>query len=234
MMVDIRLPNINADTPAGKIAQMQNYMYQLVEQLNWALSTVDSAQNGNTENIVLEKQSKPLSQEEAVSTFNAIKALIIKSADIVYAYEDQMKKDFDGVYVAESDFGEFAQRTNQSLEEDSTKIQQNFTNIQTLTGSVNTILETQAYIKSGLLDYDAQGNAIYGVEVGQTDDGTFNKYARFTAGGIYFFLPGSSEAVAWMTGNKLFILNAEITGNLKVGNYVFDTSNGLAIKWVGD
>jgi hypothetical protein len=53
MGIDIRLPNITATDTEGKMAQMQSYMHQLVEQLNWALATVDNAIQGNTAGDVL-------------------------------------------------------------------------------------------------------------------------------------------------------------------------------------
>ena len=78
MGIDIRLPNINAQTTEGQMSQMQSYLHQLVEQLNWAFSTVSDAQSGNTSNIVTDKPIEEISPEEAENTFNSIKALIIR------------------------------------------------------------------------------------------------------------------------------------------------------------
>ena len=85
MSIDIRFPNITATTAEGQMAQMQSYMHQLVQQLNWALNTIGDAQNGNMSNVVTNGSEKDISSEEAEDTFNSIKALIIKSADIVKA-----------------------------------------------------------------------------------------------------------------------------------------------------
>jgi len=43
-MIDIRLPNITADSEAEQIAQIKSYLHQLVQQLNWALSVLESGQ----------------------------------------------------------------------------------------------------------------------------------------------------------------------------------------------
>lgn len=236
MGIDIRLPNINAETTEGQMQQMKSYMYQLVQQLNWALNTINDVSEGNTENIVLNVGSKEIAQDEQ-DTFNSIKALIIKSADIIEAYYDAMKVNFDGEYVAKSDFGTFKEATSNSITANSTSISQLYTNIQTIITEVSRIIDTQAWINSGLLGYDSQGIPIYGVEVGQkaTVDGveTFNKYARFTASGIYFYLPGINDPVAWMNGTKLYITNTEITGELKIAGFKIVNTNGLAFKWVG-
>ena len=108
--------------------------------------------------------------------------------------------------------------------------------MQTISGQVETILSTNAWIRSGLLE-EIDGIPVYGIEVGQTTQSggqeVFNKYARFTAEGIYFYLPSAPKPIAWMSGRKLYIGNAEITGSLKLGKYVCDTSDGVAFQWVG-
>ena len=231
MEINIRLPQVTGGSVEKQIAQLQSYMYQMVEQLNYALNAIGSSSEEKTEIVTTEKGSE-ISPEEAQKNFDSIKALIIKSADIVRAYYDQMKVSFDGEYAAQSDFGSFSESTNQTITANSASITQLFSNLQTISETVDMIKETRAWIKSGELD-----TGIYGVEVGQTieQDGveTFNKYARFTADGIYFFLPGYSTAVAWMTGTKLFISNAAIQGKLTIGNYEIDSSNGITFKWIG-
>ena len=131
-MIDIRLPNITATDTEGKMSQMQSYMHQLVEQLNWALATVDNAIQGNTANVSVTSQNGSNSEEEAVDTFNSIKALIIKSADIVTAYEDVMRQDFNGEYVAVSDFGTYKENTTREIVDTSTKVDNIFTNVQSI------------------------------------------------------------------------------------------------------
>ena len=40
MSIHIGLPNITATTDTGRLQQLQSYMHQLAQQLNWALNTV--------------------------------------------------------------------------------------------------------------------------------------------------------------------------------------------------
>lgn len=243
MSIDIRLPNITAPTTEGQMAQMQSYMHQLVEQLNWALNTVGNAQSGDASNIVIDKQDKDISPEEAENTFNSIKALIIKSADIVRAYEETMRTTYNGEYIAVSDFGTYMEKTNKTVEENSKYTNEVYTNIQTITnesgGGRLDILEsesreTNAYIKRGLLGYDDNGNAIYGVEVGETnEDGAYTKYARFKSDRLSFYDADSNE-VAYIGAGSLFIKGkAVFLGEVQFGGYQADTTDGLAFTWVG-
>ena len=235
MNIDIRLPNINAQTTEGQMAQMQSYMHQLVQQLNWAFSTVTDAQSGNASNIVIDKPSEEISPEEAEDTFNSIKALIIKSADIVRAYEKTMKTEYNGEYVAVSDFGTYMADTNRVIEENSQYTNEQFTKVETIIDGIESdVTESNAYIKRGLLGYHTRlKKDVYGVAVGETDDnGNYKKYAWFISEGLCLFDENGNEK-AYISQNKLYITDAVFLGAAQFGGYKADTTDGLAFTWVG-
>ena len=245
MGINIGLPNITGNSPPEQLRQMQSYLFQMVEQLNWALSTVETYMvegTASTSNAIKFEQSEEISQKEAEDTFNSIKALIIKSADIVKAYEETIMTDFNGTYFAGSDFGTYLKQTKSSIEENSEGVREYYTNIQTITNADGTgsldILEeetrkTNAYIKRGLLYYDDSGKAIYGVEVGETnEDGAFLKYARFKADRLSFYDVQDTE-VAYIGNGCLYILGtSRFIGDVFFGKYKADTSDGLAFTWI--
>ena len=241
MSIDIRLPNINAGTEAGQLRQIRSYLYQFAEQLKWALSTLETggtgaSANGSTPGAV------SASPEAATpgSTFNSIKSLIIKSADIVDAYYEQISRRLEGDYVAQSQFGSYAEQTSQSISENSAAIERVFTNMQQISSALeevkNSLIEVNAYMQSGLLAYDENGVPIYGLEVGQrnTVDGeeVFNRYARFTANRLSFYDRNGTE-VAYMSDYKFYIKNGEITETLKLGAFLIDTRAGFRLKFAG-
>lgn len=241
MGIEIRLPNITASDTEGKMSQMQSYMHQLVEQLNWALSTVDNAIQGNTANVAMTSQNGSKSEEDAVDTFNSIKALIIKSADIVTAYEESMREDFNGEYVAVSDFGKYKEDTNLTITKTSHNIEELFTSVETITnengnGTLdNLVRETEAVIKRGELgtykNGELAGKKAVGVAVGEKNEsGEFKSYAWFTATRLSFLDDGWE--IAYISQNKLHVSNASFTETVMFGNYKADMSNGLAFVWV--
>ena len=240
MTIDIRLPNITASTEAGKLQQMQSYMYQLVEQLNWALNTVQTAQEGSTSAVVYQ-QKQPATPQEAEDTFNSIKALIIKSADIVKAYEETILTNFNGEYFADSDFGTYLEQTSRSIEENSKGVTESYTRIESIDSRVvgveDEVRITNAYIRRGLLDNDK-----YGIEVGETsEDGVFRRYSRFTAEKVSFYDVNGNEVAYIGAGdadkgntNCLYITGkAVFLGEMQLGGYKTDTSDGLAFTWIG-
>ena len=243
MGIDLRFPNITATSAEGQMAQMQSYMHQLVQQLNWALNTIGDAQSGNTSNIVVGGSGEEISPKEAEDTFNSIKALIIKSADIVKAYEETIKTDFNGEYFADSDFGSYLEQTSRSIEENSKGVTEMYTNVQTITDKVSGLEEdvrtTNAYIRKGLLD---ENDMIYGIEVGETtQDGAYITYAQFTSDKLTFFdanknpvaYVGAGEADKSDTNNLYVLGKARFVGDIHMGGYRADTSDGLAFTWVG-
>lgn len=242
-VIDLRFPKITAETPEAQIRQLHSYVYQLVEQLNWALDAVGGGMS--SQQVVLPRgggsASAASEEADAQKSFASIKALIIKSADIVNAYSETITKQLEGRYEALSQFGAFVEETRASIEANSTNITQNYTNVQKLISEGDDALAERinelgervknAYIKTGLLDDDEQ---IYGVEVGETvDDGTFNKYARFTSDRLSFYDQNGTE-VAYVSDYKLYITNMEVKGSFKLRYYTLDSSKGLAFKWVGD
>lgn len=239
MSFDFKLPNITASSDSGKVEQIRSYLYQLTEQLKWALNSIES----NSGYVVAQKgsqtTSKDISESEAQATFNSIKSLIINSAEIVEAYSEKISKTLLGEYVAKSDFGEYTEHTTQTINADSKNVESLYNSIQKIISDIDniehSIIEVNAHIKSGQLYYDEKGVPIYGLEVGQINeiDGeeVFNKFARFTSDRLSFYDKNDTE-IAYISDYKLYITNAHITGTLTLGRFVFDTSDGLAIKWV--
>ena len=238
---DIKFPNITASNDAGTIEQIRSYLYQLAEQLKWALNSIDS---GGTKTLQQSSQAREeiLPEKEAQATFKSIKSLIIKSADIVNAYYEEISKRFEGEYVAQSDFGTFVELTNQTIITNSTGIENLFSSMQELITDIENIesnlIEVNAHIKSGLLGYDENEVPIYGLEIGQINeiDGekVFDKYARFTSDRLSFYDQNDAE-VAYISDYKLYIRNVEIKGSLQEGGYkdFIDSNGGIVTKWVG-
>lgn len=242
MSVQFKTPNITGRTDHEKLAQMQTYLYQMAKQLQWAFETVQVGTYSDNMPRVQQTGGGSGSSDDPTKTFNSIKALIIKSADIVHAYQQKLEQSFAGVYVAQSDFGTYSQETNQRIETNSAEIAQFFTNLQTITTAVEglerMVIGVNAYINSGELYTDDNGVPIYGIEVGQRTevDGVqvFNKYARFTANKLSFYDANDNE-VAYISDYKLYITNVEVTGSYRIGHLVdMVQSDGSVIrKYIG-
>lgn len=101
-MTDIRLPNItaNADTPT-QMAQMRSYLYQMVEQLNWALNALDNEASGRQGRTAAHTDTRAEGGSQSEDGTNQrmanLRDLIIKSAETAQAELENLKKDYKSI-----------------------------------------------------------------------------------------------------------------------------------------
>ena len=239
----IRYPNITGTTDTQKLDQMKSYLYQIVDELNFQLdkavtttSSVASSYPSSTN-----EAARPQKKTDPMSTFNDIKAIIIKSADIVNAYYDRINARLEGVYVAESDFGTYAEQTSQDIKANSKLIEQFYTDLQQIItdvdNAVHSQIEVSAHINSGLLYYADDGTPVYGLEIGQrtevNGEEVFDKFARFTAEKLSFYDQNGNE-VAYISDRKLYITHIEVTGSYAQGGFVDTTlaDGSIVTRWM--
>ena len=239
-MINIRLPNINATTEKEQLIQVKSYLHQLVQELNWALSSMEP---GAAKSTGKEQASgNAVTREEMTTSYNELRSLIMKSANTVSAYYETAETRYNSLYVAQSDFGTYKEAAEQRIVENSTSLEQFFTNVQEIITQIDTLehslVEVNANIRSGLLDTDDNGVPIYGVEVGQRTeiDGVevFDKFARFTSDRLSFYDQNDNE-VAYISDRKLYINHVEVKATFQMGGFV-DTvlsDKSIVTKWVG-
>ena len=185
-----------------------------------------------------------------MSTFNQVKSLIIKSADIVNAYYEEINRRLEGVYVAESEFGTYQEQISQDITETAEGINRAFSRIQNIEGELEQTIGTSANIRSGLLftvgeetlepelgQTLPEGAVVFGVEIGQSttvnDVEVFHKFARFTAYGMTLY-DTNGNLSAYITDNRMNIPNAVIKNSLTRGGYqeTIKADGSVVEKWV--
>lgn len=207
---DIRLPELTGSTEAEQLLQIQHYLYRLAEQLQFAFSTVSQEQDS-----IRSAQNAAVRTPE--QTFSSLKSLIVKSADVVQTISQQVEQKLEGSYVAQSQFGTFQQETEQRIAATDQNIEQRFRILQEVTSLVeqinSSLLEVNAYIRTGLLFHSEDGAPVYGVEIGQQNlvDGTvtFRKFARLAADRLSFYDANDTE-VAYISDYQLHVTGARI------------------------
>ena len=239
--MSIPLPRQITGSGQEQLRQIQSYLFRLSQELELALGTVDkqlltlrdtAAQTERAVRTVSESQS-PKAQ------FSSLKALIIKSADIVNAYYEEIGRKLSGEYVAQSDFGTFRQETRQSITENSQGITRAFSDLQTIENTLaelsGAVTQVNAWIKTGKLGEDQDSVPVYGVEIGQQTekDGivAFQKFARLLADRLSFFDRNGLE-VSYIGEESMHITRAEVSalaagdasaGKLQMGEYLWFT-----------
>lgn len=104
-MADFRHPNITAPTADGQLRQIRDYLYQLTNQLNYAVKTVDNEERIQNLKSSVANSSAGVGEgasdeEKAEDLFYLLKNQIIKSGDIIHAYYDVITDMLEGDYTA--------------------------------------------------------------------------------------------------------------------------------------
>lgn len=253
--MEIRLPNINAQTDKEQLEQIRRYLYSLAQELNWGLSQIEKNSFSIDKESAI-KQAVKASIGEVKQTpqsaFNDIKALIIKSADIVNAYYEEINRRLVGVYVAESLTGKYKEETEAKISANSREISAVFSNTQEINskvsalegviqndGSTTTIRSTDAWVKIGALATKDTGHYLYGMEIGQTDYTNnvqvLRKYARYTSEGVYLYDGTAENDDDWslrISRGTIEVKEIKLN-NLRIGNTVIElqTDGSIVEKW---
>lgn len=240
-MNDIRYPNITGATEAEQLQQVRSYLYQMVDQLNIALQSVGSTATTYTTSVARGGAAPTLDAKDAEASFNALKPLIIKSADIVNAYYQRISKRLESLYVAQSDFGTYTEQASAEIAATAEGITQNYKYCASIEDAVGVLgedfinyrIETSGYIRSGVAYYDANGLPVYGVTVGQglNSDASGDFRAIFTAERLGFW-QGSVE-VAYLSNQQLYVTNIVALEKIKLGSWHIGSDGGFVIKWIG-
>lgn len=258
MGIQIRLPNITGASEKEQLVQLKSYLYQLSEELQWAFDNIDTTAGSGNGYVVNQAPrgftaSPGAGGVNAEATFAAIKALIIKSADIVNAYYEEINAKLEGAYVAQSDFGTFAEKTTQDIEANSTGITQTFENVQIIIrdtkaeidGDLQTLGEDLSYAQNDIItitgNIEGIGTEIAGLEtdIGDLDtelSGKITDTANDLNGNIgdavnsanAYTDAAKEEAKGYTDGAK-----SELDGKINDANGRIDETNGNVSK-LGD
>ena len=99
MSMNIRFPNITAETEKEQITQIKSYLHQLVEQLNWVLGVLET-NIGSASGTPTGSGYGDISEE----MFYELKSLLIQSSDTLNAYYEKINSKLEGQYVSQKEF----------------------------------------------------------------------------------------------------------------------------------
>ena len=239
--MNIRLPELSGVTDSEKLVKIQDFLYELVRNLNFALLDIDrdNAEVSFQGGVTSENRTEKASKEDADALFAELKPYIIKNADIIASYSEEINKKFKGLYVAQTEFAAYSEETDAEIVANSKNIQQFYQNIQTIEGSfapgtdTAIVKTTNATITTGLVGYDEDGNAQYGMKIDTvTNDKTFAS-AKFLSTGVIIYDESGNEALI-ITDNTINVKNINASSSFILGGMRNVVSGSIITgKYVG-
>ena len=270
MDLSLKTPPVLAGTEKQQLVQIRSYLYQMQQQLMIALEGLTpNAIAEQAAARVRGADTLPDGAKATLdSAYRTLKSLIIKTADTVNSQIQEITQTLESNYVANSVFGTYvenaqaqfvatAQGIVQSYGYDSKltahqagidAVSQSVETLDSTISGVNDVLDTletynintEQYIKTGLLFFDDENIPRYGVAVGEKltqveVNGEIvversGLAATFTSDRLSFWQ--NEVEVAYISNNQLYINEARILSRLFIGNWVIDCSYGFALKWV--
>ncbi|MEA4964870.1 MAG: hypothetical protein VB055_03465 [Oscillospiraceae bacterium] len=234
--------------PGGIERRTYSYLFGMAEQLNLALSQLETG-TAAVQTAVGQTAGKTELRQQVQS----LKALVVKTATIVRSELETLSASLSGTYLAQADFGSYVQQLSAQLEANPANITQYYkfaSDLQANMDAVDTAFqryrtEAEGYIRTGIVSYDGE-TPVYGVAVGQglvtttVTDGSGNETVKvdpnqfrstFTASRLSFWQ--YDVEVAYVSNRQLYIKEATIADRLTVGKWIVSTGSGLAVKWGG-
>ena len=257
MSGNIRYPNITAQDQAGKLLQVQSYLHQLVDQLNFSLQAIESGTNSmSTGGSAAASAAQTEAEKKLLDSVSNLKSLIIKSANTVRSEMDVLETKLQSTYVASSDFGTFQEEIVANLNTTAARIEETisyYAELNTLVGdNANAfeqyVIETEGYIRQGIIGFNG-AVPIVGIAIGQDIsvtgetvevDGqeydmidTSSNMSVWTPDKLAFYVNGVE--IAYFSNGALYAGDIIVNGKLFLAENKWEIShtNGLIIKWVG-
>jgi hypothetical protein len=251
--INISSPPRFVGEPEAQLGQMHTWLYQMVEQLNVAMSVVQAqesaaavqqSQNGGSD-------TGTVTTEDLNNQRDQLKSLIIKTASTVRVELQREIKRMESSYLALSDFGEYREEISREIEDTASGTIESYAASIGLESYIKDsadlkewAAETNGYIRKGFIYRNEADVPVLGIAIGQnittkavTTDGleqlevSNQNMGFFTSEGLEFYVNGLR--VAFFRNDGMEINNATITGRLRIGNWEISHTDGLEIKWIG-
>lgn len=252
------LPPPLRGTTEKKIAALQQYLTRMAMNINSAVNSLPEAtaaliqQEGQTGS----GNSKEIKDLQAKA--DSLKSLIVKTAKEVYEIIDKKTEEYEGLYVAQSDFGTYLEENKSIIETTARGTIESYDFIGIVDEYMGEDLETirdyitsiNGYIKRGIITDPTTGYECLGIVI--SEDATFTaetttvngrEYQRLADGqtvGIYtstgwqFWMNGARTGWFDSTDGSMHIVNLAIENRLTMnGNWLVSGLSNFSIKWIG-
>ena len=207
------------------------------------------------------KSSTSGSTEEAAKAARTqaakLKSLIVKTADEIYSEIDRITTSLSGVYVAKSEFGEYAETVQTTIEQTAKETVERYdfasqiSAVNERVDGVSTyVTEIRGEIQRGIITDPETGEEQMGIAIserlnftGETREESGYTYYKLSPGqtlGLYtskgwqFWINGSKRGWFDSTDGMLHVANIVVEAKLQLGSdWIITTSGGFGIRHVG-
>lgn len=252
------LPPQGMGTPEQQLADLRNYLVRMARDLD---------QVGNSQTVIEQMASKAVDKKQAQTIQDikdraeALKALIIKTANEIYEYTDAKVEEYNSIYVAQSDFGSYYQVIERDVEDtargtiESYHYSDAIENAQSAADGAAAAAEAyhnelNGQIRRGIMEDPTTHELHLGIAISESLE--FTGETQTSNGNTYYKLAGGQTLGLYTSTGWQFWINGQLCGYfssadnmLHVANIIVDerirfqtdweitTTNGFGLRYVG-
>lgn len=237
--------------------QLRDYLVRMTQDIQAASSPETIQQIVKTAAASTDKQKSDTAIADARKRAQALKSLIIKTADEVYSYVDRIVTEMQSIYIAKSDFGEYTETIRRISEETAKETIDSYeytSMIEALSSSVDDldtyVTMINGQIRRGIVTDPETGDEVLGITIsedlqftGQThDEGGLTYYylapgqtlGMYTSTGWQFWINGVKAGWFDSRDGKLHVANIIVENTLQIGDgWLITTDGGFGIRYIG-
>ncbi len=230
MVINCNVPVLNGLDDKTKLVKMEKYLWELNDQLRFILSNleVDNFSVETQTTLGISKQEKSKAEQQVQQTIESLKQKIINTSQSIESDINTIKETMTGYYQAISaQFGTYTAEFFRDTTKNALATIEEFKQIENINGYY---VASQGYIKTGNIGTNADGTAIYGIEIGDIQNASGTKLQLCNNRIICY----ENGAEIWHIANKeIEIARAIISEYIYFGGYRVEVTNGIEFKWEG-
>ena len=250
MSMNIPMPPTLQGSEGAQLVQMHRYLFALSEQLNAAAVAQEKVTKAAE---TAARTANQAVSEDVSAQSQSLKALIIKTADIVRSEMDVLETQLNSRYIAKSEWGVYEENITANIRATAAQIVEAYeydARIDSLKEQAADFdawrLTTSGYIQRGIIGYDDGGTPIIGIAIGQdlrSAEVTVNgeilpeidmkrNLATYTSEKVTFWQNGT--ATGEFSNGRLWTRRIEVDQSIVLGGkWEIGRANGFTVKWIG-
>lgn len=244
--MSFELPPMAQGSAEQQLAALRDYLVRLARSLEQVCGAEAVGAAAGRAASLAQKHSLA----EVKASASALKALIIKTADEVEQYADAKVEEYDSLYVARSEFGNYYEQIETQVAQTARQAVESYRFTEAIDGLESFLTELSGQIRRGVIEDPDTHEAHLGIAVseslsftGQTQtEGGLTYYelspgqtlGLYTASGWQFWINGVKRGWFSSEDSMLHVANIVVEDTLQMGaNWQITTAGGFGLRYIG-
>lgn len=251
------LPPILSGDTQQQVRALRDYLVRLVQELPDAADTVQIERAVQKAVGAGSADTQTAAAQAAHGQARALRSLIVKTADEIYRSIDTLETGLSSVYLARSDFGDYAETIDTRIVQTARETVESYNyaaqidaNAARTEGLLQELTDLEGQIRRGLITDPETGEEALGIAISQnlrytgktrTESGLLyyeltpgQTLGLYTSTGWQFWINGSKRGWFDSSDGMLHVAQIAVESRLKLGSgWTVTTGGGFGLRYIG-